>query len=96
MAWQTFSVQLKGESEPHIIETSARDWRSVQMDPAQGVAAMDMTFQVVHNALQRHGIAVPRDYESFLDVLDGLPEAIDGGDPNMLDPTSAAASGGSP
>jgi len=91
MAWQRFKVQLI-DSEPLIVQTSARDWRTVHMDPAAGVEAMDMTFQVVHNALRRTGIEVPADYESFLDTLDGLPEAIDGADPQALDPTSAARS----
>lgn len=92
MAWQRFKVQLLGSDE-QIVQTSARDWRTVRMDPAAGVEAMDMTFQVVHNALRRTGVEVPADYESFLDALDGLPEAIDGADPQALDPTSAEHSG---
>jgi hypothetical protein len=86
MAWQRFRVQLKGEAAPLEVQTSARDWAGLVMDPEQP-RAIAMTFEVVHAALLRAGADVPRDYDSFLDVLDGIPEAIDAEDPTMLDPT---------
>lgn len=94
--WQRFAVLLKGEAEPIVVQTSARDWATVRMDPAQGIEAMSMTFQVVHNALLRDGVEVPRDYDGFLDVLDAMPEAIDTADPHALDPTQRTPSDASP
>jgi hypothetical protein len=94
--WQRFAVLLKGESEPVEVQVVARDWARVTLDPEVGLAAMSMTFQVVHNALLREGYSVPRDYDGFLDVLDGMPEAIDVADPHALDPTPSDRSGGPP
>lgn len=89
MAWQRFSVTLKGEDAPITVQTSARDWAGVRMDPGQP-RAMDMTFQVVHSALLREGRDVPRDYDGFLEVLDGMPESLDAEDGTLLDPTNSA------
>jgi hypothetical protein len=94
--WQRFAVLLKGDAEPIVVQVVARDWATVTMDPAAGLAAMGLTFQVVHNALLREGVDVPRDYDGFLDVLDAMPEAIDDADPNALDPTPAGRSDGPP
>lgn len=91
MAWQRFTVLLKGEDEPIQVETSARDWAGVAIDPGQP-RALDMTFQVVHAALLRTGHDVPRDYDGFLEVLDGLPENLDGDVTDQLDPTTATRS----
>jgi hypothetical protein len=93
MAWQRFRVELKGESEPIDVQTSARDWASVAIDPG-APKALDMNFRVVHAALLREGVAVPRNYDAFLEVLDGIPEALDEDDATMLDPTSATPSDG--
>lgn len=92
MAWQRFSVELEGR-EPLEVQTSARDWASVPID-ATGPRALDMTFRVVHAALVRTGADVPRAYEAFLDVLEGIPESLDADDGALLDPTTAAPSGG--
>lgn len=89
MAWQRFSVELKGEAEPVIVQTNARDFANVVMDPGQ-VKALGIQFQIVHSALVRLGHPVPRDYESFLEVLEGVPEPLDEEDATALDPTSAA------
>lgn len=91
MAWQRFKVQLKGEDTPTEVQTAARDWAGVTMDPGQP-RAMDMTFQVVHAALLRAGHDVPRDYPGFLEVLDGMPESLDEDDGTLLDPTNRAVS----
>jgi hypothetical protein len=91
MAWQRFAVQLKGEAEPIIVQTSARDWSNVTMDPG-APRALDMTFQVVHAALLRSDHDVPRDYRGFLEVLDGIPESLDDDTNEQLDPTAATRS----
>lgn len=92
MAWQRFSVALKGEGEPIVVQTSARDWAGVTMDAARP-RALDMTFQVVHQALQRTGANVPRDYAGFLEVLDGIPQSLDDDDAmEQLDPMDATRS----
>lgn len=88
MAWQRFRVVLKGEQEPLEIQTSARDWANVTMDPG-APKALDMTFRVVHSALLRAGASVPRDYDGFLEVLDGIPESLDEEDATLLDPTQS-------
>jgi hypothetical protein len=89
--WQKFAVLLKGEAEPVEVQTTARDWARVKLDPAEGLEAAGLTFQVVHLALVREGVAVPLDYDGFLDVLDGMPEPVEG-EPPALDPTRAARS----
>lgn len=91
MAWQRFRVALKGEGEPVTVQTSARDWSGVTMDTASP-RALDMTFQVVHQALLRAGYDVPRDYDGFLEVLDGIPESLDDDANEQLDPTGATRS----
>lgn len=87
MAWQRFTVQLKGEDQPVEVQSSARDWAGVTMDPG-APRAMDMTFQVVHSALLRAGHDVPRDYDGFLEVLEGMPESLDADEGDQLDPTN--------
>ena len=88
MAWQRMSVPLKGLPEPIEVQTSAHDWRRVRIDPD---APIDALWQAVHNALVRTGAEVPRDFDGFLEVLDGMPETIDGDDALApLDPTNAA------
>lgn len=91
MAWQRFAVQLKGEDQPVVVQTGARDWSAVTIDPG-APRAMDMTFQVVHAALLRTGHDVPRDYDGFLEVLDAIPDALDEQDDALLDPTNAERS----
>ena len=91
MAWQRFAVTLKGEAEPVVVQTNARDWSDVTMDTG-APRALDMTFQVVHAALLRTGHDVPRDYDGFLEVLDGIPESLDDDANDQLDPTAATRS----
>lgn len=92
MAWQRFRVELEGR-EALEVQTSARDWAGVPID-ASGPRALDMTFRVVHAALVRTGADVPRHYDAFLDVLEGIPESLDDDDLELLDPTNAAPSDG--
>jgi hypothetical protein len=92
MAWQRFRVELKGE-EPVIVQTSARDWSAVTIDPG-APKALDMTFRVAHAALMRTGASVPRNYDAFLEVLEGIPESLDGEDPELANPTVTEPSGG--
>ena len=84
MAWQKFRVELKGE-DPVEVQTNAKDWAAVVVDPNQP-KALDMTFRVTHAALKRLGHSVPRDYDSFLEILESLPETVDEDD-STLDPT---------
>lgn len=88
--WQRFRVYLKGEDEPLEVQTIARDFTSIPMDPARGINAIDMSYRAVHAALLRMGVdAVPRDYDSFIDeVLDGFPDVLDE-DTDALRPTGA-------
>ncbi len=81
MAWQHLSVQMKGE-DPIIIETSARDWASLPFEELQTAGAL---FRVCHNALIRLRVNVPLNYDAFLEVLEGMPESVEEGEP--LDPT---------
>lgn len=87
MAWQTMAVPLKGEPDPVVVQTNALDWRRVRVDVD---APIDGLWQAVHHALIRTGANVPRDYEGFLEVLDGMPEVVDGDDLDPMDPTNAA------
>jgi hypothetical protein len=93
VAWQRFAVELKGEGAPVIVQTDARDWANVAIQ-ADAPKAMDMTFQVVHSALLRTGHDVPRNYDAFLEVLEGLPESLDTDGGDQLDPTAPARSDG--
>jgi len=91
MAWQKMLVTLKGE-DPITVQTNARDWAAVVID-TQSPKALDMTFRVAHAALRRLGADnVPRDYDGFLELLDGIPETLDGEDADLLDPTRTAPS----
>jgi hypothetical protein len=87
MAWQSYRVQLKGE-DPIDVAPNALDWRFVRLDPA---FPMDGMWQAVHHALVREGAPVPRDYEGFLESLDGMPETTDDDvdEVGPLDPTDA-------
>jgi hypothetical protein len=88
MSWQRFKVELV-DREPLEVQTSARDWSNVVIDPG-APKAVDLTFRVVHAALVRTGADVPRSYDAFLDVLDGIPTDLEGDDgESPLDPTSA-------
>ena len=86
MAWQKMSVELKGEEDPVVVQTNALDWRLVSFDTA---APLDGVWQATHRALVRTGANVPRDYEGFLEVLDGMPEVVEEDDLGPLDPTHA-------
>ena len=87
MSWQRLSVQLKGEPEPVVVQTTAKDWAAVVIDP-NSPKALDMTFRVAHHALRRvNHDNVPRDYDSFLEVLEAIPETLDDADGEALDPT---------
>jgi len=91
--WQRFAFYLKGYDDPVEVQTTARDWARVTIDPAEGLEAMALTFQVIWFALQREGYDVPAtDFDAFCDLLEGPPEAISGAAP-ALDPTAAARSG---
>lgn len=93
MAWQKMRVTLKGE-DPIEVQTNAKDWAAVVID-ANAPKALDMTFRAAHHALRRVGADnVPRDYDSFLELLDAIPETIDAEDADLLDPTQAAPSDG--
>jgi hypothetical protein len=84
MAWQTFTVRLKGE-DPIEVAPNALDWRFVRVDAG---APMDAMFQSIHRALLRVGAPVPRDYQGYLEALDAIPEATDDDDEvGPLDPT---------
>lgn len=86
MAWQRLRVRIKGQ-DPIDVQTNARDFASVIIDPS-APKALDLTFRIAHNALMRMGVDnVPRDYEGFLEVLDAIPESLDGEDASLLDPT---------
>lgn len=81
-------VLLKGE-DPVIVQTNARDWASVSIDP-NNPKALDMTFRVAHHAMRRLNMDnVPRDYDGFLEVLDAIPETVEEDDGDLLDPTLA-------
>lgn len=86
MSWQRFSVSIKGEDGPIEVQTNARDLASIVMDSASP-RPLDIMFQQVHNAMRRQQMSVPRDYVSFLEVLDGVPEALDEDSAGELDPT---------
>lgn len=88
MPWQRMQVELKGEPEPVVVQTTAQDWRRIRMD--MGDSPIDALWQALHAALLREGASVPDDYEGFLEVLGGMPEVLDDGDPAPLDPTNAA------
>jgi hypothetical protein len=96
VAWQRFRVELADVPEPIVVQTCARDFATVRMDGGEGLQAVGVMFQTVHNALRRTGAPVPLDYGEFLDQLEGMPEALDEEDVHALDPTSAARSGGQP
>lgn len=84
MAWQSFRVALKGD-DPVLVETNARDMASIVMDPANP-RPLDLMFHQVHNAMVRQRMTVPRDYDGFLEALDGVPEPVEAV-ADALDPT---------
>ncbi|MET0767366.1 MAG: hypothetical protein ABWY50_06965 [Aeromicrobium sp.] len=83
--WQTFAVELKGESEPVVVQTAAQDWAGVKFQ-ADGIAVATL-FEVTHKALLRIGHPVPRDRNGYLELLAGMPELVAEGDDDALDPT---------
>jgi predicted alpha/beta hydrolase len=91
--WARFTFYLKGHEDPVEVQTTMRDWAQVKMDPAAGLEAMELTFQVIWFALRRTGVEVPNNFHTFLDDewLEGPPESVDGTAP-ALDPTNAAVS----
>jgi len=79
-------VKVKGE-DPIEVQITARDWAAVVIDP-NAPSPIDMTFRLAHHALVRTGCtSVPNDYDSFLDVLEAMPDTLDADDPELLDPT---------
>lgn len=73
--------------EPIEVQTNRLDWVAIKMDPADP-KPLDMMCQVAHRALLRLHYEVPQSYFLFLEKwLDGNPEQIEGGDPEMMDPT---------
>lgn len=84
-------VWLIDRDDPIEIQTSRLDWVAITMDPA-APKPLDMLCQVAHKALLRTGYEVPQHYLLFLDkCLDGNPEQLEGGDPELLDPTQQEA-----
>lgn len=80
-------IWLIDKEEPIDIQSSRIDWVAVTMDP-NNMKPLDMMCQVAHRALLRTGYDVPTSYLLFLDkCLDGNPEQLEGGDPEMMDPT---------
>lgn len=92
MKFQTLTIELKGEAEPVTVKTNARDW--AQVDTAAAAHPLALMFQVAYFALMRIGHPIPRDFDDFLEVLEGVPEADEGASPFALDPTNAAPSEG--
>jgi hypothetical protein len=87
MRWQRFGVTLE-DRDPVEVQTNARDWAAVRMDAEH---PMDATFRVVHAAMVRQGMDVPRHYDTFLDELAGPLETVDE-DPELLSPTPQGVS----
>ena len=87
MAFQTFRAKLKGE-DPVEVSTNARDMAAIVMDAANP-RPLDIMFQQVHNAMRRQQMGVPRDYPSFLEVLEDIPVAV-GEEVDGVDPTQPA------
>lgn len=85
MSWQRFLVSIKGEDAPIEVQTNARDLAAIVMDSANP-RPLDIMFQQVHHAMRRQQMNVPRDYPGFLEVLEGVPEALDEA-ADELDPT---------
>lgn len=85
MPFQRFLVQLKGD-DPVEVQTNARDMAAVVMDAANP-RPLDIMFQQIHAAMRRQQMSVPRDYASFLEVLDDIPTALDEDAGDELDPT---------
>lgn len=80
-------IWLIDQEEPIDIQTSRLDWVAITMDPASP-KPLDMMCQVAHRALLRTHHDVPNSYFLFLEkCLDGNPEQLEGGDPEMMDPT---------
>lgn len=88
--FQSFEVYFRDIPEPLVAHTNALDWRGVQLD-ANAPTPLDAIFRVCHTALLRAGAeGVPRHYDRFCEQLDGIPEQVDAGDPEALDPTRPA------
>ena len=86
MAFPVFRVQLKGE-DPIDVQTSAFDKLGLEVNPNHPTP-FDSIYRMAHNALRRTGHEnVPRDFNGFLEMLEGDPEVVDPGDDDALDPT---------
>jgi hypothetical protein len=80
-------VWMVGLDEPLIASTNALDWRSVPLDPNHPMA-LDVIFHVTHNALMRQQVeGIPRHYDVYCARLAGIPQQIDDGKTEALDPT---------
>lgn len=80
-------IWLIDKDDPVDVQTTRLDWVAITMDP-NSPKPLDMMCQVAHKALLRTGFDVPQSYLLFLDkCLDGNPEQLEGGDPEMMDPT---------
>lgn len=83
----TFEVWVHGLDEPLVAKTNALDWRAVQLD-ANAPTPLDAIFRVTHSALVRAGAeGIPRHYDRYCEMLDGIPEPLETADPEALDPT---------
>jgi hypothetical protein len=84
-------IWLIDQDEPIDIQTTRLDWVAVTMDP-NSPKPLDMMCQVAHRALLRTHHDVPTSYFLFLEkCLDGNPDQLEGGDPEMMDPTQPEA-----
>lgn len=84
-------IWLIDKEDPIDVQTNRLDWVAITMDP-NNPRPLDMMCQVAHKALLRTGYDVPQSYLLFLDkCLDGNPEQLEGGDPEMMDPTQTEA-----
>jgi len=78
-----YRVKLKGEAEPVDVEILPVDRLGVRIDPTG--FDMAVMYEMIHNALRRMDVPVPRDRRGFLECLEEDPDKIDDGD--ALDPT---------
>lgn len=80
-------IWLQDVEEPVEVQTNRLDWVAVTTD-VNNPRPLDMMCQVAHRALIRLHHDVPTSYFLFLEkCLDGNPEEIEAGDPEMMDPT---------
>ena len=86
MTWQRYRFKLNGH-EPVEVQTAARDWATVVVNPNEGIRIYEQAMLLSHNAARRLGLDVPRHFAEFCDQLDGMPEALDDEDDEAMDPT---------